>query len=472
VSRRWVAAKHLQLLDRYLVEVAAGRITRLLVTAPPRHGKSELCSQYMPAWFLGRYPNRRVILCSYEFEFAASWGRKARDVLSAFGQELFGVTIRPDAAAAHRFDIAGWEGGMVCAGAGGPITGRGADLLLVDDPVKNHEDTASLARRDAMWDWWRSVALTRLEPGGRVCLVMTRWHEDDLAGRILSDPDVAKLWTVVNLPAIAEDDDVLGRETGQALWPARFDRAALDAARRQLGETLFQSLYQGRPRPVEGSVFHADRFRYFTPVEGGYDLGSSIVTQQSCWRFMTVDPAISTKTSADYTVVGVFDVSESNQLIVVDIQRQRLEGPDQIKLLRSMFEQYGPRFIAVESTAYQLALLQALKRQGFPVRELKADRDKLGRALHAAARVDGGDVYFPTRAPWLGSFEEELVSFPQARYDDQVDVLSYAAQQVLRGRYGRRPRVRIAHIDPPARGEIIGGFWLDGSYWLDCPARW
>lgn len=208
---------------------------------PPRHGKSEMASRYTPAWYLGRYPNRRVILASYEADYAASWGRKARDLLEEHGSSLFGVCVRQDSHAANRWDLADHNGGMTTAGVGGAITGRGADLLIIDDPVKSVEEAESETYRARTWDWWRGVALTRLEPGGSVILVMTRWHEDDLAGRILQE-DSAN-WRVLSLPAIASDDldDPLDREPGEPLWPERYDADALARRRQEMGSRLFEA---------------------------------------------------------------------------------------------------------------------------------------------------------------------------------------------------------------------------------------
>ena len=185
-----------------------------MVTLPPRHGKSQLISQYFPAWYLGTFPDRRTILTSYEAGFAAGWGRRARDVLEEFGPEVFEVSVREDSSAADRWDINGHVGGMITAGVGGAITGRGADLLIIDDPVKNSEDAASKTMRDKAWEWYQSTAYTRLEPGGAIILVMTRWNEDDLAGRILKESQTGgEKWEVMNLPAIAEEG-IIGLAAG------------------------------------------------------------------------------------------------------------------------------------------------------------------------------------------------------------------------------------------------------------------
>lgn len=221
---------------------------------PPRHGKSELVSVFLPAWWLGDRPDDRVILASYESDFAASWGRKVRDVLDEYGPSLFGVNLRADSQAAHRWDIEGRRDGRICAGVGGAITGRGANPLIVDDPVKSPEDAQSDALSSKVRDWWRGVARTRLEPGGAVILVMTRWSEGDLAGRLLAEQQ-GERWEVLNLPALAEEDDPLGREPGQPLWPERFDLADLEATRRALGSYLWTAFHQGHPAPLEGIIY-------------------------------------------------------------------------------------------------------------------------------------------------------------------------------------------------------------------------
>jgi predicted phage terminase large subunit-like protein len=424
----WRLAPHLELIDELLCRVATGKTRRAMIFAPPRHGKSSLVSHYFCSWYLGRYPDRRVMLASYEAEFASSWGRKVRDTLGHWGRELFGVHVRADVAAASRFEIEGHLGSMVCAGAGGPITGRGADLLVLDDPIKNNEDAMSELQREKMWDWYRSTAYPRLEPDGVIVLIMTRWHEDDLAGRLLqAASDGGQPWEVLRLPALAEEADALGRQPGEALWPQRFSAARLLENKREMGSLWFAAEYQGRPQPASGSVFRRGWFRYYRAIEDGFDLGSKVVPDKECTRFTTVDLAVSLKTSADYTVVATWAQTRAGDLILLDLVRRRLEGPDQVKLLRSVYERYKPSFLAIENVAYQLALIQQARRDGLPVKELKPDRDKLSRAQVAAAQMEGGSIYFPASAVFLEDLETELLAFPRGRHDDQVDVVSYAA---------------------------------------------
>lgn len=446
VSRgRWQTAPHLEEIGRRLIELVGGRNRRLAVVAPPRHGKSELISHYLPAWFLMRFPNRRVILCSYGEELAVGWGRRVRDTLAEWGPKLAGIELRSDVSAADRFDIAGFAGGMTCVGAGGAITGRGADLLIVDDPIKNFEEAASAAARDRLWDWWRSVAITRLEPGGGVVVAMTRWHEDDLVGRLVAGQDAdadegVVQWRVLRLPAVAEDDDALARQPGEALWPKRYPAEELDARRRQMGTALFEAMYQGLPRPAEGSIFRREWFRYFTELPDAYDLGGKIVPTSTCRVFSTVDLAVSTKTVADFTVVATFALAPSGELLVLDIVRKRLEGPDHLGLLHQVYERHAPCEIFVERVGYQLALVQEARRSGLPIRELSPDRDKVSRALFAAARMEGGNIYLRQNASWLEDLEGELLAFPRGRFDDQVDVIAYAAAQCA------KPKGRVTRI--------------------------
>lgn len=435
VSRgKWRPAKHLLYTSRKLVNVAARRTKRLIVTEPPRHGKSELISRYFPAWYLGIFPDERIILTSYEADFAASWGRKARDTVEEFGGELFGIRVRQDSSAANRWDIEGHSGGMVTAGAGGPITGRGGNVIIIDDPFKNAEEANSKRIRDKVWEWYQSTLYTRLEPGGAIIIVMTRWHEDDLVGRLLN-PEYGEVedWEIINLPAVAEEGDVLGREPGEALWPERYDLAELKRIKKTVGSYWWNALYQQKPSPAAGNKFKRAWFRYFeiddehvvlhTP---GEEQERKRVPLNQCWCFQTCDPAASTKTSADYFVLATWLVTPNRDLLLRDIIRTRLEGPDQPKLFEQGYRRWNPKLQGVETKNMGLTLYQELRRKGLPVLDLKAETDKETRALPVMARMEAGTVYFLQGASWLGDYEDELLVFPNGEYDDQVDVTSYA----------------------------------------------
>jgi hypothetical protein len=306
---------------------------------PPRHGKSELVSRYFPAWYLGTFPDRRVILAGYEADFAAGWGGKARDLLDQHGA-AFGVRVRAESSARHRWDITGHSGGMLTAGVGGPLTGRGADVLIIDDPIKNAEEAHSATYRERAWDWYRSVAYTRLEPRGGVILIATRWHDDDLVGRVLqAEPD---RWRVLSLPAVAEEADPLGRRAGEALWPVRYPISALEATRRVVGEYWWSAQYQQRPSPAGGGIFKRSWFRSFRDLGEAYQLDDALLPKDRCRRFCTVDLAVSTSTRADYTVIATWAVTPTNDLLLIDLVRSRFEAPDILPALRRVYDRYHP----------------------------------------------------------------------------------------------------------------------------------
>jgi hypothetical protein len=260
----WVPFRHLRLLSDLYMQVASGEIPRLIVTMPPRHGKSELISRFGPAWFLGNYPERKVMLASYEAGFAASWGRKARDVLEEYGPEIFGIRVSDKSAAADFWEIAGHAGVMTTAGVGGGITGKGASLLVIDDPVKNAEEAGSEVIQLKQLEWWISTARTRLEHRAGCILVMTRWHEADLAGQLLAREaeEGGEHWELLNLPAYAEGpDDPLGREEGDVLCSELFPKESLERTRTNSAGYWWASLYQQRPMPAEGGIFKRHNFR-------------------------------------------------------------------------------------------------------------------------------------------------------------------------------------------------------------------
>jgi predicted phage terminase large subunit-like protein len=386
-----------------------------------------LVSHFFPAWYLGVRPSKRVMLASYAGDFAASWGRKVRDVIAEYGRDVFGVSLRKGSAAVHRFEIDRHGGGMTTAGAGGSLTGKGADLLVIDDPVKNAEQAASRVWRDKTWDWYQSTAYTRLEPGGSVVLVQTRWHGDDLAGRLLQDAsDGGEAWSTLNLPAIAEVDDPLGRLLGDALWPERYPLARLADIRRTLGAYWWSALYQQRPSPASGGLFQRDWFRYWRPAGEGYRLEQTLVAKEKCWRFATVDLAISEREQADYTVAAMWDCTPAGDLLLLDLLRERMSAPRLMTALKRLNAKWRPDFLGIERSGFQLAIVQQLRREGLSVKPLLPRGDKVARAHAAAVRFEGGQVYFPADASWLVDLEAELLAFPHAPHDDQVDAVSYA----------------------------------------------
>jgi predicted phage terminase large subunit-like protein len=323
------------------------------------------------------------------------------------------------------------------------------NCLFIDDPISNMEQAQSSTYRDRAWNFWQSVGSTRLAPGAPVVLVLTRWHEEDLAGRLLAAED-GRRWRVVSIPAIAERaDDPLGREPGTPMVSARGDRDWA-AIRATSGEYVWNALYQQRPAPAEGGLFKRASIKHWqrvdTPTMGRPAIlidGQEIYTE-SLFRFLTVDLAASTRTSADFTAVGVWGISPDGNLILLDGIKVRVDPSGHWDHVRRLRDLWAAGTVYVEAASFGTTMVYEAAREGVPVSELKPDKDKFTRALPAAARAEAGRLYFPSAvdAPWVLDWIDELAAFPHAAHDDVVDIVAYAA------------RVAIAHWLPPEPADI------------------
>jgi len=424
----------LDLIDSELVALTEGRTDHeaLAIFMPSQEGKSERVSRRYVEWLLDHNPALRIAIVSYQQDLAVRWGRVIlRDIRQ--GGDRLSIQLQRDSAAAARWDTYD-GGGVYCVGIGGPLTGKPVDVLIVDDPVKDRAAAESQKIRDSTWDWWESVALTRLAPGSRVVLIQTRWHEDDLAGRIASRPSPLT-WKVLRIPAIAVAADPLGREPGVELQSVR-GRAPGHFHRLRAGMSayVFSGIYQQDPVAPEGNFFRRQTFRYWRPVKAWadgrerIDLEGELVTLVDAWRFITVDVAASTKTSADYTVAACWAMSVSGDLILLDRARDRVPQHDHFALVEPLRERWGADVVYVERQFYASTLVADARAAGVPVAEVVADTDKVTRAIPAAGRVHAGRVWFPAEAGWLDEWTDELAAFPSGAHDDQVDTLSYAAR--------------------------------------------
>lgn len=404
---------------------------------------SELCSRFLPAWFLSLWPDKRVILTAYEASFAMGWGRKARDLYNEFSGPLFGLQLHKEKKAASEWLIHGRRGAMVTAGVGGSITGKGAHLFIIDDPVKNAEEANSKVKRQAAWDFYLSTARTRIEPGGSMLLIMTRWHEDDLAGRLLRQqeksrkgPSDKNYWHLISFPAFAEENDPLHRPLGAPLWPARYDTDDLqDIQDEMVGESggayWFTALFQQRPAPEEGGLFKSDWFKFYTIKDQNLLYGRHYehsLTLNTLDTFTVSDTALTDKEQNDPTVTSCWGVHRDRRLLVLlSLTRKHLEGPDILPQIHREGAPHGAKIHWIEKSTASLALIQSGRRNGMPIRELIADKSKHARALNATPHFSSGHVLFPLHAPFMPKFLEELLQFPNAKHDDQVDVVAYAA---------------------------------------------
>lgn len=289
------------------------------------------------------------------------------------------------------------------------------NCLIIDDPLKNREEADSRLLRDKLWDWFASTAYTRLMPGGAVVLIQTRWHEDDLAGRLLRGHED---WEVINLPAIAEVGDAMGRKPGAALWPEQYSVDALENIRATIGEREFAALYQQRPAPLEGALFRRDWLQRGPAPRSGTKIA------------MGVDLAISSKDTADYTAIVVMARDEFGKLYVLDAVRERVDFPNALRLIRNMADKWSPRAILIEQVAFQAIVVQELLRQTtLPIKGVVPDKDKVTRAQPLALRYEQHLVWHAELPIW---FEDEMLSFPNGQHDDAVDALVYAYQGVMK----------------------------------------
>lgn len=458
----WRLAPHLELLDRKLRQlVLTDDFHKLAIFCPPRHGKSTLASKYFPAWYLGNWPDKNIILTSFESATASIWGREVKDLTARLGPQVFGVTPYTKLGGISDWLIDGRKGGMRSTGIGGAITGRGANLFIIDDPVKDHEKANSPRYRDRAWQWWQSTARSRLEPGGKIVLIQTRWHDLDLAGMILKN---SKGWEVFDFPAIATHEDEIGRKPGDALWPERYSVADLETLREDVGDYWFDSLYQQDPHSRGGTIFKETCFRYFEDLGHGvwnilgqdYDgmaqrSGDRKVYRRDCEIFGIVDLAIGESETASYTCLMTCARNQrTGDLLILDVWKERLDAYKTFEQIEKRSRLWGWEWVGIEKMGYQEVTIQVARRSlPIPVIGLPPKGNKQARAETATIKLEGGQVFFPVDATWIKGFESELIAFPTGSNDDQVDCLTYAINNSQKAVEAALPR---SNSGPPSTG--------------------
>jgi predicted phage terminase large subunit-like protein len=415
------ARHHLLLIDK-LEAVARGEIDRLAIFMPPGAAKSTYASVLFAPWYYAQHPAHCLIAASHTAELAEKWGRRVRNLVAEHSLVL-GVGLASDSSAAGRWETSA-SGEYFAAGVGGAIAGRRADLVVIDDPVRSREDADSELIRDKTWDWYKSDLYTRLKPGGRIVLIQTRWHEDDLAGRLLIDMAAGgDRWEVVSLPAIAEQGDPLGRRAGDPLWPEWEDQAALDRKRRTVGPRDWSALYQQRPAPEEGDYFKTEWLRpYDKPparetlrIYGGSDYA------------VTAD-------GGDYTVHAVVGVDPEDRMYLLDLWRKQASSDVWIESFCDLVKEWKPTEWGEEQGQIRAGVGPFLDRRmrersayvyrrQFPTRGDKAVR---AQSIRGRMALDG--LYVPHTASWFPDLRSELLSFPAGKHDDQVDALGLIGQ--------------------------------------------
>ncbi len=416
---KWQPFSHLILIAEKLQQIQHKQCRRLIVMMPPRHGKSEFISKYFPAWYLLRNPNKRVILASYESDFAASWGRKARELVEEFGP-VFGVNLRQDSHAANRWDLKDRNGGMQTAGVRGPLTGKGMDIGIVDDYTKNDEEANSETYREKAWDWFLSTFSTRLHKGGSMVVVATRWHEDDIIGRLLKAQEAGgEKWDVLNLPAIAEERENFGflkRSPGDALCPDLIPAPMLTEIRGRLGDYWWNALYQQTPFPRGGGIFKRDMIERIEQAPANvirvraWDLAASKTGKRTAG--VRLAKSVTGEYIVENVVAGKWEPSERDAII----KRTAIEDGEGVQIK-----------IEQEPGSGGIAQIHSLVRmlQGFNVEGVKVSGDKITRADPIASQSNVGNMKM-IDGEWNERFLGELEAFPTGVYMDQVDALSLA----------------------------------------------
>jgi predicted phage terminase large subunit-like protein len=403
------AQHHWQIAEK-LEAVERGEIKRLMIFMPPRHGKSELASRRFPAWYLGRNPNKQIIGCSYSTDLAVEFGRDVRNIFNMREMNtLFGVSLRADSKAAGRWNTS--QGGCyLAAGVDKGITGFGANILLIDDPIKDRKEAESETVRQNAWDWYTSTAYTRLMPGGAVVVIQTRWHADDLAGRLLEAQEHGgDQWEVLSLQAINDD--------GQALWPEWYDVEQLSRIKGVIGPRDWSALYQQEPMPQTGDFFQMEWFEYYDELP------------KQTRFYITSDYAV-TAGGGDYTVHLVWCIDAEENIYIVDMWRGQTDTNTWINALIGLINRYRPDQIGEENG-------QIIKSVG-PFIEKKMQEsscycyrqqypsvaDKATRAQSFRGRASQGKVFLKKGADWLDVLLKELLTFPAGKHDDIVDTCS------------------------------------------------
>jgi predicted phage terminase large subunit-like protein len=430
VTQMWpifISGSHHKIMADAFERVANGELKRLIINMPPRHTKSEFASFLLPAWFLGKFPHKKIIQTAHTAELATGFGRKVRNLVSSEQyQKVFSTKLSSDSKAAGRWNTH-MGGDYFAIGVGGAVTGKGADLLIIDDPHSEQEaKQANPAVFDGVYEWFTSGPRQRLQPGGAIIIVMTRWSKRDLTGQILknSDKDGVDQWEVIDFPAIMPN--------GNPLWPGFWSKTALEALKAELPVSKWEAQYQQNPTSEEGAIIKREHWMVWDkkhPPDCEYIIQS--------W-----DTAFEKNNRADYsacTTWGVFQHPNKNgdlkaNIILLDAFKERMEFPDLKRKALEVYREYEPDTLIVEKRAAGAPLIYEMRKMGIPVAEYTPGKgnDKISRVNAISALFESGMVWCP-ETRWAEEVMDELASFPNGDHDDLVDSSS---QALMRFRLG------------------------------------
>ena len=397
----------------------------LCLSVPPQHGKSLSLTETLPSWYVGKNPHGRVILVSYNETFAGKFGRRNKTKIEEYGQQIFGV--RWLKATDTEMELAYYNGGILSRGVLSGITGNPASLLIIDDPIKTREEADSPTVRDKMWAEWEASMRTRLAPGAKVICIMTRWHADDLYGRLAR---WEKNVTVVNIPCEAQEDDILGREVGDSLCPELGkDKEWMEEVKAANGggNRTWYALYQGSPIIEGGNILKEEWWRYYDTLPEKFD---HVV--------MSVDCAFKANAVNDYVAIGVWGKIGPN-VYLIDLIKQRLDFIDTVEAIKSMkLKHPSIGAVLVEDKANGSAVISTLRKEIPGIIPITPTDGKTSRVYSITIYIEGGNVYLPRFASFKDDFISECSAFPNAEHDDQVDQMSQALEWLF-----KKPEVKV-----------------------------
>ena len=436
----------------------------LVINTPPQHGKSVTCTESFPAFYLMRNPDNKVIVVSYGDDLAERFGKRNLEKIENFGK-LFGVKLNKKKATSRELEIAGHSGRMISKGFGSGITGQQADLIVIDDPVKNAKEADSQVYRDSKWEEFDFTIKSRLSAGGKVVLIMTRWHEDDLAGRILDE--YADRTTLINLPCEAEENDLLGREVGDALCPeiGKGNEWLKDFKRTyssEQGLRAWNALYQGRPTAKEGNVLKREWWKFYKRKD--YDDGLLRFDQ----LVMSVDASFKDSEKNDFVAIEMWGKKGIN-IYLLDVINRHLDFPSTVRRIRQLKAQYPlTSAILIEDKANGSAIIQTLRNEVMGIVPVSPDASKEARVQAVTFAIEAGNVYLPDDVDFVWEFIDQCASFPNAKHDDMVDSMSQAlARLIFTSSFKRKfdkvnignvftfSNIRKKPVDPAGKGSKI-----------------
>jgi predicted phage terminase large subunit-like protein len=434
----WRMGRHIEVISNKLKQLENGEIKRLMVFLPPRSSKSVICSKLFPAWYIGRNPEHEILTVSHSDQLSSDFGRSVRDIVSTeqFQNIFRGVSLRTDVRAAGKWKT-NKGGTYYAAGVRSQIAGRGAHIAILDD-VMSEEDSYSEAGRKYIKDWYPAGLRTRIMPNGSILIINTRYHYDDLCGWLLKQEENSEYetleWEVIRIPAWLDEEaaELLKLPEGSSYFPEwksdeylRIDESEIKASN---GARYWNALYMQNPTPDEGGLIKKNWIRWWEYSE-----------PPTCdFIIQTYDTAFSTKTTADYSVIqtwGIFSMFEEDELgvegyqphmILLGNMRGRYEYPELRRMAQILYDEFRPDVCMVEKKASGQSLIQDMRRGGLPVQEYTPDRDKVSRVYAASPMIETGKVWIPRNKPWADDLLTEMLQFPNAAHDDQVDAMTMA----------------------------------------------